>query len=149
MQEWQSKIFLNYIVLYLIQVQKFEHVSTCLGWAKIIKHFVRLLRFYWTILSVINSVCFQMRKRESSGYVLNCTSTQHEKSKVFWKFWKFYFQSSSDSPDALFHYCLDHINENYNRLSETYHSNAVDNLANHNDLKSCAWASNALFQLSY
>ena len=34
------------------------------------------------------------------------------------------------------HYCLDHINENYNRLSETYHSNAEDNLANHNDLKS-------------
>ena len=41
-----SKIFLNYIALYLIQVQKFEHVSTCLSWAKIIKHFVSFLCFY-------------------------------------------------------------------------------------------------------
>ena len=46
MQERQSKMFLNYIALYLVQVQKFEHFSTCLGGAKIIKHFVSLLRFY-------------------------------------------------------------------------------------------------------
>ena len=46
MQEWQSKIFLNYIALYLIQVRKFEYVITCLGCAKIIKHFASLLRFY-------------------------------------------------------------------------------------------------------
>ena len=45
MQERQGKMFLNCIDLYLVQVQKFEHVSTCLGWAKIIKHFVSLLRF--------------------------------------------------------------------------------------------------------
>ena len=60
MQERQSNIFLNYIAVYLVQVQKIEHVRTCLGWAKIIKHFVSLLRFYWTILSVIDTVCFQM-----------------------------------------------------------------------------------------
>ena len=81
----QSKIFLNYIALYLIEVQKVEHVITCLDCAKIIKHFANLLHFYCTILSVMNSVYFQMRKRESSGYVLNCKLSQHEKSKVFWK----------------------------------------------------------------
>ena len=46
MQEWQGKIFLDYIALYLIQEQNFEHVITCLGYAKIIKHFVSLLHFH-------------------------------------------------------------------------------------------------------
>ena len=45
MQEWQSKIFLNHIAQNLIQVQKFNHASTCLGWEKIIKHFVNLYVF--------------------------------------------------------------------------------------------------------
>ena len=38
-----------------------------------------------------------MRQGESSGYVLNYKLTQHEKSKVFWKF---YFQSSWDLRNA-------------------------------------------------
>ena len=66
MQERQNKMFLNY------KAQKFEHVSNCSGWAKNNQTFCEPLRFYWTILSVINSVCFQMQKREPIGYVLNC-----------------------------------------------------------------------------
>ena len=85
-RNYRARCFSNYIALYLVQVHTFEHVSTCLSWAKIIKHLVSLLRFYQTILSVINSVCFQMRKENLPGYVLNCKLTQHESvlTRVKW-----------------------------------------------------------------
>ena len=89
------------------------------------------------MLSVINSVCFQMRTRESSGYVLNCELTQLGNSSVFGKFRKFYFQSSLDSRNASY---LIFASITSMKIiidfSQTYLANAKESLANHNDLKS-------------